>query len=133
MLQKREGRNDSVRSSSVLLNIVELISRLIIVIALAASSRSFAVEKPSDIPAWLRPDVGEREGQIAPVVLQRARALYFKEVDAGVVRNPCYFAMDATRPHRLDDSKVGPRFYIISVKPPDRSVRFRRVTAAAAI
>jgi hypothetical protein len=113
MLQKREGRNDPVRPSSVLLNVVKLISRLIIVIALAASSRSFAVEKPSDIPVWLRPDVGEREGQIAPVVLQRARALYFKKVDAGVVRNRCYFAMDATRPHRLDDGKVGTRFYII--------------------
>jgi len=113
MLQKRDGRNDPVRSSSVLLNIVKLVSRLIIAIALAASSRSFAVEKPPDIPAWLRPDVGEREGQIAPVVLQRARALYFKKVDTGVVRNPCYFAMDATRPHHLNDGKVGARFYII--------------------
>ena len=113
MLQKRGGRNDPVRSSSVLLNIVKLVSRLIIVIALAASSRSFAVEKPSDIPAWLRPNVGEREGQIAPVVLQRARALYFEKVRTGAVRNPCYFAMDATRPHRFNDGKVGARFYII--------------------
>jgi hypothetical protein len=95
------------------MNIVRPISRLIIVAALAASSHSFAAENPSDIPAWLKPDVGEREGQIAPVVLQRARALYFKKVDAGVVRNPCYFAMDATRPHRLDNGKVGARFYII--------------------
>jgi len=113
MLQRHEGRNDPVRSSSIVLNIVKLISRLIVVITLAASSRSFAVEKASDIPAWLRPDVGEREGQIALVILQRARALYFKKVDAGVVRNSCYFAMDATRPHRLDDGKVGTRFYII--------------------
>ena len=86
---------------------------MIIVIALAASSRTFAVEQPSDIPAWLRPNVGEREGQIAPVVLQRGRELYFKKVRAGVVRNPCYFAMDATRPHDLNDGKVGPRFYVI--------------------
>src|SRR5215467_7415120 len=102
-----------LRSNSVLLKIVKPVSRLIIVIALAAASHSFAVEKPSDIPAWLRPNVGEREGQIAPVVLQRARALYSKKVRAGVVRNPCYFAMDATRPHKLDDGKVGARFYVI--------------------
>ena len=71
----------------------------VIVIALAAASRSFAVEQPSDIPGWLRPNVGEGEPQIAQVVLQRVRALYFQKVRAGVVRNPCYFAMDATRPH----------------------------------
>ena len=51
--------------------------------------------------------VGEGEGQIAQVVLQRARALYFQKVRAGVVRNPCYFAMDATRPHDLGDGKLG--------------------------
>jgi hypothetical protein len=112
MLQKRE-RNDPVRSSSVLLNIVKFARRLIVIIALASPSHSFVMEKPSDIPDWLRPHVGERDGQIAPVVLQRARALYFKKVDTGVVRNPCYFAMDATRPHRLDEGKVGARFYII--------------------
>jgi hypothetical protein len=112
-VEKRDGRNNLVRSSSALLNIVKLASRLIIVIALAASSRSFAAEKPSDIPAWLRPNVGEGESQIAPVVLQRARALYFKKVHAGAIRNPCYFAMDATRPHDLNDGKVGARFYVI--------------------
>ena len=47
------------------------------------------------------------------MVLQRARALYFQKVRAGVVRNPCYFAMDATRPHELGDGKLGSRFYII--------------------
>ena len=112
-LQNATGRNDPVRSSSVLLSMVKIVSRLIIVIALAASSRSFAVEQPSDIPAWLRANVGEGEGQIAQAVLQRARALYFQKVRAGVVRNPCYFAMDATRPHELSDGKLGPRFYVI--------------------
>jgi hypothetical protein len=125
LLQKRDGRNDPVRSSSVLLNIVKLVGRLIIVIALAASSRSFAVEKPSDIPAWLTPNVGEREGQIAPVVLQRGRELYFKKVRAGVVRNPCYFAMDATRPHDLNDGKVGARFYVIC----ESAQSFRAISA----
>jgi hypothetical protein len=51
--------------------------------------------------------VGEGEGQIAPVVLERARALYQRKA----VRNPCYFAMDATRPHDLGG--MGRRFYII--------------------
>src|SRR3984957_7372948 len=92
---------------------VKIVSRLTILIALAASSRSFAMQQPSDIPAWLAPNVGEGEGQIAQVVLQRARALYFQKVRAGVVRNPCYFAMDATRPHELSDRKVRPRFYVI--------------------
>jgi len=102
-----------VRSSSVLLSMVKMVSRLIIVVALAASSGSFASEQPSDVPAWLAPNVGEGEGQIAQVVLQRARALYFQKVRAGVVRNPCYFAMDATRPHELSDGKLGERFYVI--------------------
>ena len=106
-------RIDPVRSRSVLLSMVKIVIRLIIVISLAASSRSFAVEQPSDIPAWLRPNVGEGEGQIAQVVLQRARALYFQKMRAGVVRNPCYFGMDATRPHDLSDGKLGPRFYVI--------------------
>ena len=102
-----------MRSSSVLLSMVKMVSRLIIVVALAASSGSFASEQPSDVPAWLAPNVGEGEGQIAQVVLQRARALYFQKVRAGVVRNPCYFAMDATRPHELSDGKLGERFYVI--------------------
>ena len=52
--------------------------------------------------------VGEGEGQIAQVVLQKARALYLKKVSEGAVKNPCYFAMDATRPGGL-----GRRFYVI--------------------
>jgi hypothetical protein len=42
------------------------------------------------------------------VVLQRARALYLKKVNEGAVDNPCYFAMDATRPGGL-----GRRFFVI--------------------
>ena len=61
-----------------------------------------------DIPAWLKAHVGEGEGQIAPVVLQRARALYLQKVSEGAVNNPCYFAMDATRP-----AGFGRRFYVI--------------------
>jgi hypothetical protein len=79
-------------------------------IAVWGTAASVATEQPSDVPAWLRSHIGEGEGQIAQVVLQRARALYLKKVAAGVVKNPCYFAMDATRPHV---GRLGKRFYTI--------------------
>jgi hypothetical protein len=79
----------------------------------AVARDSFAAEQSSDIPAWLRAYIGEGEGQIAPVVLQRARALYLQKLSEGAVKNPCYFAMDATRPSDLGDGKLGRRFYVI--------------------
>jgi hypothetical protein len=112
-----------VRSSSAVLKIVKIAGRLIIVIVsiatvtsvtvFALSSGSFAAEQQSEIPDWLTPNVGEGEGQIVPVVLQRARALYVQKVHAGKVKNPCYLAMDATRPHDQGGGKVGPRFYVV--------------------
>ncbi|TWB56378.1 hypothetical protein [Nitrospirillum viridazoti] len=66
-----------------------------------------------DVPAWLAAHVGEGEGQIAPLVLARARALYRRKVAEGAVRNPCYFAMDATRPNTAEDGGPGRRFYVI--------------------
>lgn len=86
---------------------------LIAFIVVPGPPPSFAVEQPSDIPAWLKVHVGEGEGQIASLVLQRARALYLRKVGEGAVRNPCYFAMDATRPHTARDGGLGRRFYII--------------------
>jgi hypothetical protein len=85
----------------------------IIVIALAASSRSFAAEKSSEIPSWLRTHVGEGEDQIAQVVLQRARALYRQKEREGAVKNPCYLAMDATRPNDAGNGASAHRFYVI--------------------
>jgi hypothetical protein len=82
-------------------------------VALWGATGSFATEQPSDVPAWLRGHIGEGEGQIAQVVLQRARALYLRKVAAGIVKNPCYFAMDATRPNDLGDGRLGKRFYVI--------------------
>jgi hypothetical protein len=101
---------DPLQLRSLLLAIVGIVS---LIIALSGAPRSFAVEQPPDIPAWLRTHVGEGEGQIAPVVLQRARALYLKKVSDGAVKNPCYFAMDATRPHVLSNGELGRRFYVI--------------------
>lgn len=56
---------------------------------------------------------GEGTGQIAPVVLERARALYLARVAEGKVSNACYFAMDATRPNDRTDGTSGGRFYVI--------------------
>jgi hypothetical protein len=112
-------RTDPLQLRSLHLNIVNIVS-LISIVALSGSPQSFAVEQPSDIPAWLRAHVGEGEGQIAQVVLQRARALYLEKVSEGAVKNPCYFAMDATRPGEL-----GRRFYVICES--DRS--FRAISA----
>jgi hypothetical protein len=57
--------------------------------------------------------VGLGNGEIAPKVLERARALYQEKVSEGKVRNGCYFAMDATRPNDLTEGRSGGRFYII--------------------
>jgi hypothetical protein len=97
-----------MRLRSLLLAIVAIASLIMIGGALSGWPRSFAAELPWLDPDWLQAHVGEGEGQIAPVVLQRARALYLKKVSEGAVNNPCYFAMDATRPGGL-----GRRFYII--------------------
>ncbi len=97
-----------MRLRSLLLAIVAIASLIMIGGALSGWPRSFAAELPWLDADWLQVHVGEGDGQIAPVVLQRARALYLKKVSEGAVNNPCYFAMDATRPGGL-----GRRFYII--------------------
>ncbi|MBK1724065.1 hypothetical protein [Thiocystis violacea] len=93
--------------------LLTILSLFIAVIALSASPPAFAAEPQAAIPTWLKAHVGEREGQIALPILQRARALYWKKVREGAIRNPCYFAMDATRPHSSSNGGVGRRFYII--------------------
>ena len=84
-----------------------------VIMAAWLATGSFAAEQSTDIPAWLRGHIGEGEGQIAQVVLHRGRELYLRKVKEGVVKNPCYFAMDATRPHNLGDGRSGGRFYVI--------------------
>ena len=81
---------------------------LVVVVATSSWHRTFAAELPWLVPDWLKNHVGEGEDQIPAVVLQRARALYLKKVNEGAVDNPCYFAMDATRPGGL-----GRRFFVI--------------------
>ena len=93
---------------------------------IVGAPRSFAADQPPPIPAWLKAHVGDGDGQISPVVLQRARALYLQKLSEGEINNPCYFAMDATRP-----AGVGRRFYVICEA--EQSFRATsRVTATAA-
>ena len=66
-----------------------------------------------------------REGQIAPVVLTRARALYQRKLRQGEVSNPCYLAKDATRPSTSRGGQPGRRFYVIC----DKQKSFRAVSS----
>ena len=101
-----------MRSKSVI-RFAPVLGLLLAVAVLAVAGRSPAAGQASAIPDWLRAHVGEGEEQIAPIVLERARALYQSKVAAGVVKNPCYFAMDATRPNDLANGKPGLRFYVV--------------------
>ncbi len=82
-------------------------------VALSGLCAPRAVAQGQELPAWLHEHVGLGDGQIAPVVLDRARALYRAKTQEGAVDNPCYLAMDATRPSAAPDGAPGPRFYVI--------------------
>jgi len=79
------------------------------VLALGAAG-SPAKAQQAEWPQWLLPYIGTGDGQIAPVVIARARALYHQKLQAGQIRNACYFAMDATRPNGVGQQG---RFYVI--------------------
>ncbi len=85
----------------------------LILVALQAGHSSVAAGQTDDIPDWLSKHVGLSHGQIAPVVLKRARALYLRKQAEGKVKNPCYFAMDATRPSLSSKGQIRHRFYVI--------------------
>jgi hypothetical protein len=107
---KRFERLDSMRAGLLLRHSF----RLLALVAVASMApRTTVAGQAADIPAWLMAHVGEGDGEIAPVVLERARALYRQKVKAGVVANACYFAMDATRPGDLGGGTLGRRFYVI--------------------
>lgn len=82
-------------------------------VTLWGTTPAVAAQQSSTIPAWLQKHVGMADGQIAPIVLERARALYQRKRRSGEVRNPCYLAMDATRPSTSRSGKPGRRFYTI--------------------
>ncbi|MEO8242013.1 MAG: hypothetical protein ABI832_06840 [bacterium] len=89
------------------------VGRLLVGLFIALPLPSLSAGLSAEIPSWLNAHVGTGEGQIAAVVLQRARAFYGQRLASGAVRNLCYFAMDATRPNSLADGSLGRRFYII--------------------
>ncbi len=86
---------------------------VMLITAVPNAPRTLAAEQTSDIPDWLEAHVGTGDGQIAAIALKRARAHYQKKVKEGAVKNPCYFAMDATRPSTTRSGRIGRRFYII--------------------
>lgn len=96
-----------MRLRNILLAILSTIGLLLVAQALPASAAS------TQIPPWLQAHVGDADGEISRVVLERARALYQRKSSDGTVRNPCYFAMDATRPGDLGGGQLGRRYYII--------------------
>lgn len=91
----------------------QLVLALVTLVVLS-SVRPVAVGAQTvEIPDWLQQHVGTGDGKIAPIVLQRARALYQQKRREGAVRNPCYLAKDATRPSTSSNGKPGQRFYVI--------------------
>ena len=104
---------------------VALLGLLATIAVLTMSARSFAALQPSGMPTWLQAHIGDGDGQISQVVLERARALYLKKVAQGAVRNPCYFAMDATRPGDLGNGVLGRRYYVIC----EASQSFRAISS----
>ena len=87
--------------------------------------RALAEKHFEEIPPWLQEHVGDGNGQISEIVLQRARALYMEKVIEGAAKNPCYFAMDATRPSVSRSGGVARRFYIIC----EHDLSFRAISS----
>jgi hypothetical protein len=88
-------------------------------------SLSFRLPRPNH-KATAR-HIGDDEGQIAPVVLQRARALYLEKVSEGALKIP------ATSPWMPRAQAGWGAGFTLSAKPIRRFARFQRVTATAAI
>lgn len=85
---------------------------ILVTVAVSGTLPAAAAQQSSRIPGWLQKHVGTADGQIAPIVLQRARALYESKRREGKVKNPCYLAKDATRPS-TSRGKPARRFYVI--------------------
>ena len=112
-------------SRSILLRIINICGVVSAVGIFSTSPHPFAAEQAPDVPAWLSAHVGDGDDQIAEPILLRARNLYLQKVQEGVVKNSCYFAMDATRPNNLDDGKPAHRFYVIC----ESAQSFRAISA----
>jgi hypothetical protein len=111
MHDRQTGRGEL--SVGTAFRLPKFVSLFIVLVLLSTFARAFASEQPARIPDWLKVHIGDGNGQIAAAVLLRARALYLEKVAEGKVTNPCYFAMDATRPNDTSDGNSGGRFYTI--------------------
>ena len=107
------------------------IASLAVIAAVPGSLRSFAVEQPSDIPAWLKAHVGDDDGQIAQVVLDGRARFTCKKVSAGRGQQCLLLRHGRNAPRDLG-GVLGRRFYVIC-EANRRSARFRRGMAAAAM
>lgn len=107
------GRTHRLLLRPRLLAAIPLAAIAMLSAAMCPPPASAADEQPVEIPSWLQPHIGTDDGQIALVVLRRARAHYLRKTEAGATTNPCYFAMDATRPSTLGNGHLGRRFYAI--------------------
>ncbi|WP_083240750.1 murein L,D-transpeptidase catalytic domain family protein [Methyloceanibacter methanicus] len=116
------------------MRLIPLRPRVVSLLAiLAAAALAIWLEPPSAlagehfeaVPPWLQRHVGNGDGQISEIVLQRARALYMEKVVEGSAKNPCYFAMDATRPSVASSGRVARRFYIIC----EHDMSFRAISS----
>lgn len=92
---------------------VQLWLALVIAATSVTPASSQAAPETADIPQWLHQHIGTGEGQIARVVLERAREHYLEQGRETGITNPCYLAMDATRPSTSSSGTPGERFYII--------------------
>ncbi len=109
----------------MMLNSLRFGCAVLLGIALTGTMPARSDAQSRDVPAWLQKHVGTGDGQIAPVVLQRARELYRTKVRQGKVSNPCYLAKDATRPSTSANGAPGRRFYVIC----ESSKTFRAVSS----
>ena len=98
-----------------MVSLSRVIAPALIVAGILVSGSGHA-SQTTEIPGWLKKHVGTGDGQIAPIVLTRARALYQQKLRRGAVRNPCYLAKDATRPSTDRNGNPGRRFYVICEK-----------------
>ena len=130
-IAKRHGRFDRRRQLCSFLTLVKIVSRLMIVIALASSSRSFRGATIGHSGSAKAPRRRRRRANRASSVAKGARTLFPKSA-RGRGQKSLLFCHGRYASPRFKRWKLGRRFYVICRS--DRSFRrFRRVMAAAAI
>ena len=86
--------------------LIGLVGLLGSIVCVSTSVDAAGTPSQKPLPSWLAAHVGKGDGEIAPIVLGRARALYLAKTSEGKVKNSCYFAMDCDPPKRLIRRRV---------------------------